>query len=96
MTRATLIRKFKQVLDNGDIIELVIWAVPSPVQPAPHSFKYRAVYIVKGERVIGFDNERGKGDHMHIDGREVSYDFTSPEQLAEDFIEAIEIYRSKP
>jgi hypothetical protein len=74
----------------------VVWRVPSPVLPSRHAFKYRAAYIVKGKRVIGFDNERGKGDHMHIAGREVPYTFTTPEQLAEDFIRAIEKYRSRP
>jgi len=37
--------------------------VPTPVPPTTHGFKYRLVYIVNGVRVVGFDNERGKGDH---------------------------------
>jgi len=39
--------------------------------------------------VVGFDNERGKGDHVHLDGTEVPYAFTSVEQLIEDFIAAV-------
>ena len=35
------------------------------------------------------DNERGKGDHCHIGGRERAYAFVSVEQLIEDFIAAV-------
>lgn len=92
---ATLITRFKDITAEGDIIELVIWAVPQPVPPCTHAFKYRAAYVVNGKRVIGFDNERGKGDHRHIHGREEPYRFVSVEQLVEDFIAAVEVARRK-
>ena len=38
-----------------------------------------------GERLVGYDNERGKGDHRHYGDREEVYAFTSVEQLAADF-----------
>lgn len=47
-------------------VETVIWRVPSPVPPSQHPYKYRLVYVVDGERRVGYDNERGKGDHKHI------------------------------
>lgn len=93
ITNATLIHRFRSVAANGDIAELVVWRVPHPVAPSRHSYQYRAAYVVDGERVIGFDNERGKGDHRHVGSKEVPYAFTTPEQLAEDFIAAIEDYR---
>jgi len=40
----------------------VIWKVPKPVPPTEHGYKYRAVYVVDGVRIVGFDNERGKGE----------------------------------
>ncbi len=40
---------------------MVVWRLPEPALPCAHPFKYRLVYVVEGERVIGFDNERGKG-----------------------------------
>lgn len=43
------------------------------------------VYVVNGERVIGFDNEAGKGDHMHIFGHERPYTFVGIDELLEDF-----------
>lgn len=53
------------------------------------------MYVVNGLRIVGFDNERGKGDHCHLDGTEMPYAFTSVEQLIEDFIAAVE-QRRKP
>jgi hypothetical protein len=55
---------------------------------------YRAVYTVKGIRIVGFDNERGKGDHCHLDGEETAYRFTTVEQLVEDFIAAVAARRA--
>ena len=83
---ATLITRFKDVAEDGSIIEAVVWRVPEPVPPTTHGLKYRLVYIVNGERVVGFDNERGKGDHCHVDGAERPYRFTTLDQLIEDFI----------
>ena len=36
-------------------------------------------------RVIGFDNERSKGDQRHLHGVETAYVFTSIAALLEDF-----------
>lgn len=92
--QAQLITKFKNITPEGGVIELVVWKVPVPVPPSHHGFKYRAVYAVNGTRIVGFDNERGKGDHCHLDGREVPYRFVSVAQLVEDFIAAVATRRS--
>lgn len=65
--------------------ELVLWRLPKPVDGALHRFKYRLAYVVRGECVLRYDNETGKGDHRHFGGRESSYAFTTPEQLIADF-----------
>lgn len=91
---ARLITRFKNVNPDGSILELVVWRVPKPVPPSEHVFKYRAAFVVNGERVVGFDNERGKGDHCHVDGREAPYRFTTVEQLVEDFIAAVSARRA--
>ena len=52
------------------------------------------MYALNGQRVIGFDNERGKGDHCHIQGVELPYAFTTVDQLVEDFIAAVDAARS--
>ena len=92
--KAQLVTRFKNITGDGGVIELVVWRVPEPVPPTTHGFKYRAVYVVGGVRVVGFDNERGKGDHCHLDGRELPYTFTSVQQLVEDFIAAVDARRS--
>jgi Family of unknown function (DUF6516) len=92
--KASLITRFKDVTPEGHVIELVVWRVPEPVPPSEHGFKYRAAYAVGGERVVGFDNERGKGDHCHVRGKERPYAFSSVDQLIEDFIAAVDAARS--
>lgn len=93
--KATLITRFKDVTPEGGVIELVVWRVPEPVTPSEHGFKYRAAYAIDGVRVVGFDNERGKGDHFHIRGVELPYTFMSVEQLIEDFIVPVDTARTK-
>jgi hypothetical protein len=34
---------------------------------------------------VGYDNERGKGDHKHVAGIESAYAFVSLAQLLDDF-----------
>lgn len=92
--KATLITQFKDVSLAGEIIEMVVWRVPEPVPPTTHGYKYRLVYIVEGKRVIGFDNERGKGDHRHIDDNEHPYEFAGIDQLIEDFLAEVETWKN--
>ena len=91
---AQLITRFKNVNPDGSILELVVWKVDTPVPPTEHGYKYRAVYVLDGQRIVGLDNERGKGDHCHMDGNELPYTFTSVEQLVEDFIAAVSARRA--
>ena len=85
MSNATLIEKSKRILQTGEIVERVIWFVPLSVPPSEHDFKYRLVLIRNGVRVVGYDNERGKGDHRHHHGVEAPYNFVSIERLIADF-----------
>jgi len=71
--------------DDGTIVEMVLWRVPSPVPPSSHSLKYSLFYGRPGIREIGYDNERGKGDHRHFQGAESAYTFRGAEQLMADF-----------
>ncbi len=83
--KARLLVQTKEIRDNGTIIEIVIWLVPRPIPPCSHSFKYSLFYGRPGTRLVGYDNERGKGDHLHRNGNEEPYAFSTPEQLLEDF-----------
>jgi hypothetical protein len=71
--------------DDGAIAELVLWLVPSPVPPTTHGLKYSLFYGRPGTREVGYDNERGKGDHRHFRGVESAYAFSTVEQLMADF-----------
>lgn len=88
--KAELIFRERIVYDDVTLADMVAWRVPEPVPPATHRFKYRLAYVVAGERVLGYDNERGKGDHRHFKGRETSYEFVSMEQLIADFVADVE------
>jgi hypothetical protein len=68
----------------GGIVEVKIWSVPKTRDKA-HGYKYSLVYIVKGKRIIGYDNAEGKGDHRHYYGKEMPYEFSSIKKLFEDF-----------
>ena len=82
-----------EVLADGAIIQMRIWRLPLPLPPSPHRFKYSLFYGVPGERVVLFDNERGKGDHVHLGRVERPFRFTKPEQLIEDFNAAVRAAR---
>lgn len=71
--------------EDGAIVEMVLWRVPSSVPPSTHQLKYSLFYGRRGVREVGYDNERGKGDHRHLRGVEMPYTFTSVEKLIEDF-----------
>lgn len=71
---------------DGSILRIRVWEVPEPVPPSEHRFKYSCFYGRPGERVVLYDNERGKGDHRHYGEHEESYVFESIEKLIADFL----------
>lgn len=94
IVKARLIIRERVVYDDGDLVEMVVWRVPTPVPPTSHGFKYRLVYVVGGRRVLGYDNERGKGDHFHRDGIEEPFVFTTIDALLQRFVAEVELLRS--
>lgn len=87
---ATLITRWRSISPTGTGVELVVWRLPEPLPPTTHGYKYRLVYVVDGKRVMGFDNERGKGDHCQIGNRELPYRFTTVDRLIDDFFREVE------
>jgi hypothetical protein len=83
--QATLIAHTKEVRNDGAIVEIVIRSLPEPLPPSVHHYKYRLYYGQGGVGRVRYDNERGKDDHRHIDGRELSYRFESIDKLLDDF-----------
>ncbi|MBI1285840.1 MAG: hypothetical protein GC183_16160 [Thiobacillus sp.] len=86
--KANLLHQFKQAFGKGRI-EGVVWRVPESVPPTQHGYKYRLVYVVDGQRIVGYDNERGKGDHRHLGSKETSYRFIDVPTLLRDFLEDV-------
>lgn len=80
---------------DGAIVEMVIWQVPEPLAGSNHPFKYSLFYGYSGTRLVGYDNERGKGDHRHIDGKEDTYRFSSVEDLMSDFLSDVRRVRGE-
>ncbi|WP_137130407.1 DUF6516 family protein [Rhizobium sp. FY34] len=87
--KATKLMHDKRILDDGAIVEMVVWKLPAPVLGSRHSFKYSLYFGRNGRRIVGFDNERGKGDHCHLDGVEAPYSFINVEGLVEDFLRQV-------
>jgi hypothetical protein len=75
------------------IVQIVVWVVPQPVPPSEHRFKYRPVYIRDGRRLVGYDNERGKGDHRHLGEMQLPYRFVDRPSLLQDFWKDVEASR---
>jgi len=58
--RANKIKHDKITDELGNTIEIKMWSVP-PTPDKPDGYKYSLVYIVNGQRVLGYDNAEGKG-----------------------------------
>jgi hypothetical protein len=94
--KAVMLSRERRLYDDGAIMEMTIWRVPLPVPPATHRLKYSLFYGRPGTRLVGYDNERGKGDHRHVGTREEPYAFTSVERLVADFMADVRQLRGSP
>lgn len=85
--KAELLFKDKFIYADGAIREMKLWRLPAADADVerPHGLKYSLYYGNDGVRIIGYDNERGKGDHRHYREREGKYEFESVERLIQDF-----------
>lgn len=91
MADATRILNQKKQYADGAILQMVLWRLPGPerVKGSAHRFKYRLFYGVPGVRIVSYDNEAGKGDHVHRGDVETPYVFVSPEELIRDFLNEV-------
>lgn len=70
---------------NRYIIEMSLHEV-SDKKRYPSNVKYGLICIdSKTGRKVLMDNHHPKGDHVHLDEKEISYEFTTPEALVIDF-----------
>ncbi len=80
----------KAVLADGSVVEMTIWKLPAVSKERPHGLKYSLFLGRDGKRIVGYDNELGKGDHKHLGEVEKSYRFVSVEKLMADFLADVE------
>lgn len=88
--KAAELYRLRIAYSESSFAELVLWRLPKTIEGSMHEYKYRLAYVVRGECVLRYDNEFGKGDHRHFGGEESAYLFTTPEQLISDFQKDIE------
>ena len=84
MKAIALVRR-RVVVAHDAFVEVVVWRLGQSVTPSRHRLKYRLAYVVGGQCVVLYDNERGKGDHRHFGAKQMPYVFSSPDQLMADF-----------
>jgi hypothetical protein len=90
LRKASLIRFDKLLLSSGHILQIRIWRLPEQTAERPHGLKYSLFFGLPGERIVGYDNEAGKGDHQHLRDVETSYAFVSMEKLVQDFMSDVD------
>lgn len=84
--KATLLLNQRLVFSKVAFAEIVIWQLHAPLDGSAHDYKYRLAYVVNGSCALRYDNEAGKGNHLHINEQEIDYNFVSTEQLIDDFL----------
>ena len=85
MPKAELLIRQRDELPNDVLFEIKVWRLPKADPERPHGLKYSLYCGRNGKRLVGYDNERGKGDHRHILDREEAFVFLSIVQLIRDF-----------
>ena len=95
MPKAKLVFKKKLIFPDKAILEGIIWQLPQYSSERPHRLKYRLYYGKGGKRIIGYDNERGKGDHRHYRDHEYRYTFSTVERLIADFLADVSCERGE-
>jgi hypothetical protein len=87
--KGELLYREKQTRE-GYIREMVVWRLQRPVPGCRHLFKYRFFFGTDtGKCIVRYDNERGKGDHKHLEGIEIPFLFRSLETSFIEFLDDI-------
>ena len=86
----------KALLPDGAVVEMTIWQLPRATLERPPSLKYSLFYGHEGQRIVEYDNERGKGDHKLLGALELRYKFESVDNLVADFLYDVERMKNEP
>ena len=93
--KAQRLLKVRQPVGHDAFVEIVVWRLPHPAPGSQHALKYRLAFVVRGECVVRYDNEAGKGDHKHVSGHEAPFAFTDLDALLRDFWREVDEWRSR-
>ncbi|MEK6705200.1 MAG: DUF6516 family protein [Bdellovibrionota bacterium] len=66
------------------VVEIKIWDVPKS-KDYPSGRKFSLFLVAEGKVVVGFDNHKPKGPHLHLGNRELPYLYRNNERLISDF-----------
>jgi len=94
--KAVLLLRERQALTETSFVELIVWRLSQPAPGSAHDFKYSLALVADGICILRYDNEAGKGDHKHVDGREAIYHFTDLATLQVDFWKDVETWEKEP
>lgn len=85
--RAVLLRRERYVDADGDLVELVLWLVPRSAA-YPDGIRYRLAFLLAGSKrpAVLYDNHHPKSHHRHQGAVQVTYTFSTIEQLLADFL----------
>jgi hypothetical protein len=65
-----------------------VWQVP-PSEEYPSGRKFSLFLVAQGEVLVGIDNHKPKGPHLHIEGEERPFHYANDDQLLKDFWELV-------
>jgi hypothetical protein len=91
-TKATLLFNEREKRPPDGFVHLKVWHLSKPLLGSRHPYKYSLSYVIAGNCVLRYDNERGKGDHRHFTNVETPYEFSSVGQLLRDFRADVETW----
>jgi len=93
--RAKLLLRDKFTDRDGDLLERVIWSVPTS-RLYREGIRYRLAFIPRdiGKPVVLYDNHHPKGHHKHLEELEQPYLFSTIAQLRADFENDINVWKN--
>lgn len=82
--KAKIIEYFKQDIRNRYVLEIKVWKVED--RRYRNGLKYSLVFLeYKTGRKVLMDNHYPKSPHIHLDNKELTYEFKNMEALLRDF-----------
>jgi hypothetical protein len=87
MPRAIPLLLEKNTDVSGNTLDVTVWLVPVS-EAYPNGVRYRLAFIRRDEKspIVLYDNHAPKGDHRHVEGIELPYQFTALDDLVRDFL----------